>query len=139
MVFGSHSNTRAMYSTPQSTSLAASMAAYRRRSFSDNHPKKRCIFSSLSAEYPSMIDSLSQNLSCYKDTTAQACREVIHDHILSAPIREFMQKLPSSIWLPLSLHSFEVKVSLRVRTRAISFQNLFSFSKIFYLKSLISF
>src|SRR5215475_3656414 len=84
MVFGSHANTRAMYSTPPWPSLAASMAAYRRRSFSDNHPKKRCIFSSISAEYTSMIDSLSQNLSCYKDTTAQACREVIHDHILSA-------------------------------------------------------
>src|SRR5215475_2688032 len=83
MVFGSHANTRAMYSTPPWPSLAASMAAYRRRSFSDNHPKKRCIFSSISAEYTSMIDSLSQNLSCYKDTTAQACREVIHDHILS--------------------------------------------------------
>src|SRR5215475_2880010 len=82
MVFGSHANTRAMYSTPPWPSLAASMAAYRRRSFSDNHPKKRCIFSSISAEYTSMIDSLSQNLSCYKDTTAQACREVIHDHIL---------------------------------------------------------
>src|SRR5215475_6777195 len=83
MVFGSHANTRAMYSTPPWPSLAASMAAYRRRSFSDNHPKKRCIFSSISAEYTSMIDSLSQNLSCYKDTTAQACREVIHDHIHS--------------------------------------------------------
>src|SRR5262245_36895518 len=82
MVLGSHANTRAMYSTPPWPSLAASMAAYRRRSFSDNHPKKRCIFSSISAEYTSMIDSLSQNLSCYKDTTAQACREVIHDHIL---------------------------------------------------------
>src|SRR5262247_4386631 len=83
MVLGSHAKTRAMYSTPPWPSLAASMAAYRRRSFSDNHPKKRCIFSSISAEYTSMIDSLSQNLSCYKDTTAQACREVILDHILS--------------------------------------------------------
>src|SRR5262244_1320388 len=84
MVFGSHANTRAMYSTPPWPSLAASTAAYRRRSFSDNHPKKRCIFSSISAEYTSMLDSLSQNLSCRKDTTAQACREVILDHILSA-------------------------------------------------------
>src|SRR4029453_12359323 len=84
MVLGSHANTRAMYSTPPWPSLAASMAAYRRRSFSDNHPKKRCIFSSISAEYTSMLDSLSQNLCCRKDTTAQACREVILDHILSA-------------------------------------------------------
>src|SRR5678816_1858576 len=83
MVLGSHANTRAMYSTPPWPSLAASMAAYRRRSFSDNHPKKRCIFSSISAEYTSMLDSLSQNLCCRKDTTAQACREVILDHILS--------------------------------------------------------
>src|SRR5215510_6171239 len=74
-----------MYSTPPWPSLAASMAAYRRRSFSDNHSKKRCIFSSISAEYTSMLDSLSQNLSCYKHTTAQACREVILDHILSLP------------------------------------------------------
>src|SRR5678815_2412787 len=83
MVLGSHANTRAMYSTPPWPSLAASMAAYRRRSFSDNHPKKRCIFSSISAEYTSMLDSLRQNLCCRKDTTAQACREVILDHILS--------------------------------------------------------
>src|SRR4030095_6344865 len=83
MVLGSHANTRAMYSTPPCPSLAASRAAYRRRPFSDNHPKKRCIFSSISAEYTSMLDSLSQNLCCRKDTTAQACREVILDHILS--------------------------------------------------------
>src|SRR4029453_3708271 len=83
MVLGSHANTRAMYSPPPWPSLAASMAAYRRRSFSDNHPKKRCIFSSISAEYTAMLDSLSQNLCCRKDTTAQACREVILDHILS--------------------------------------------------------
>src|SRR4029453_4649176 len=83
MVLGSHAKTRAMYSTPPWPSLAASTAAYRRRSFSDNHPKKRCIFSSISAEYPSMLDSLSQNLLWRKDTTAQACREVILDHILS--------------------------------------------------------
>src|SRR5215470_14445755 len=82
MVLGSHAKTRAMYSTPPWPSLAATMAAYRRRSFSDNHPKKRCIFSSISAEYTSMLDSLSQNLCCRKDTTAQAYREVILDHIL---------------------------------------------------------
>src|SRR3954453_11089055 len=83
MVLGSHANTRAMYSIPPWPSLAASIAAYRRRSFSDNHPKKRCIFSSISAAYTSMLDSLSQNLCYRKDTTAQACREVILDHILS--------------------------------------------------------
>src|SRR4029453_12879028 len=83
MVLGSHANTRAMYSPPPWPSLAASMAAYRRRSFSDNHPKKRCIFSSISSEYTSMLDSFNQNLCCRKDTTAQACREVILDHILS--------------------------------------------------------
>src|SRR5215510_8166740 len=84
MVLGSHAKTRAMYSTPPWPSLAASTAAYRRRSFSDNHPKKRCIFSSISAEYPSMLYSLRHNLLWRKDTTAQACREVIPDHILSA-------------------------------------------------------
>src|SRR5262245_56094461 len=84
MVFGSHVKTCAMYSIPPWPSLAASTAAYRRRSFSDNHPKKRCIFSSISAEYTSMLDSLRQNLSCRKDTTPQACREVILDHILRA-------------------------------------------------------
>src|SRR5215468_3974916 len=83
MVLGSHAKTRAMYSTPPWPSLAASTAAYRRRSFSDNHPKKRCIFSSISAEYPSMLYSLSQNLLWRKDTPAQACREGILDHILS--------------------------------------------------------
>ena len=31
-----------------------------------------------------MLDSLSQNLCCRKDTTAQVCREVILDHILRA-------------------------------------------------------
>src|SRR5215472_2960830 len=82
MVLGSHAKTRAMYSTPPWPSLAASTAAYRRRSFSDNHPKKRCIFSSISAEYPSMLYSLRQNLLWRKDTPAQACREVILDHIL---------------------------------------------------------
>src|SRR4030095_3305169 len=88
MVCGSHANTRAMYSTPPWPSLAASMAAYRRRSFSDNHPKKRCIFSSISAEYTSMLDSLSQNLCWRKDNTAQACREVILDHILRDTVGE---------------------------------------------------
>src|SRR5215475_5363391 len=83
MVLGSHAKTRAMYSTPPWPSLTASTAAYRRRSFSDNHPKKRCIFSSISAEYPSMLYSLRHNLLWRKDTTAQACREVIPDHILS--------------------------------------------------------
>src|SRR5215475_10315198 len=82
MVLGSHAKTRAMYSTPPWPSLTASTAAYRRRSFSDNHPKKRCIFSSISAEYPSMLYSLRHNLLWRKDTTAQACREVIPDHIL---------------------------------------------------------
>src|SRR5262249_29564524 len=93
MVLGSHAKTRAMYSTPPWPSLAASTAAYRRRSFSDNHPKKRCIFSSISAEYPSMLYSLRHNLLWRKDTTAQACWEVIPDHILSLsklakPIRQ---------------------------------------------------
>src|SRR4029434_7718665 len=82
MVLGSHANTRAMYSTPPWPSLAASMAAYRRRSFSDNHPKKRCIFSSISAEYTSMLVSLRTNLYCLKDITAHACPEVMLDHIL---------------------------------------------------------
>src|SRR5215831_15102456 len=96
MVFGSHVKTCAMYSIPPWPSLAASTAAYRRRSFSDNHPKKRCIFSSISAEYTSMLDSLSQNLSCRKDTTAQACREVILDHILRRMFPPFHQRCPFS-------------------------------------------
>src|SRR5215813_4948955 len=83
MVFGSHANTRAIYSTPPCPSLAASTAAYRRRSFSDSHPKNRCIFCSISAAYPSMPHSLIQNLLWGQDTTAQAIREVILDHILS--------------------------------------------------------
>src|SRR5215831_9779331 len=103
MVFGSHVKTCAMYSIPPWPSLAASTAAYRRRSFSDNHPKKRCIFSSISAEYTSMLDSLSQNLSCRKDTTAQACREVILDHILNALAHALAgrhpQKSPACLWL----------------------------------------
>src|SRR4030095_6414367 len=83
MVCGSHPKTRAIYSTPPCPSLAASTAAYRRRSFSDSHPKNRCIFCSISAEYPSMPHSWSQNLLHGQDTTAQAIREVILDHILS--------------------------------------------------------
>src|SRR4029450_13922618 len=85
MVCGSHPKTRAIYSTPPCPSLAASTAAYRRRSFSDNHPKNRCIFCSISAEYPSMPHSLIQNLLRGQDTTAQAIREVILDHILIIP------------------------------------------------------
>src|SRR5881409_1602136 len=87
MVFGSHANTRAIYSTPPCPSLAASTAAYRRRSFSDSHPKNRCIFCSISAAYPSMPYSLIQNLLRGQDTTAQAIREVILDHILSQALR----------------------------------------------------
>src|SRR5712692_3226727 len=83
MVFGSHANTRAIYSTPPCPSLAASTAAYRRRSFSDSHPKNRRIFCSTSAAYPSMPRSLIQNGLCGKDTTASAIREVILDHILT--------------------------------------------------------
>src|SRR6266536_5573035 len=82
MVCGSHAKTRAMYSTPPCPSLAASTAAYRRRSFSDSQPKNRFIFPSISAEYTSMPYSLIQNLLRNKDTTAQAIREVIVDHIL---------------------------------------------------------
>src|SRR6476646_10731637 len=82
MVVGSHANTRAIYSTPPCPSWAASTAAYRRRSFSDSHPKNRCIFCSTSAAYLSMPHSLIQNLLRGKDTTAQAIREVILDHIL---------------------------------------------------------
>src|SRR3989442_16045184 len=62
MFFGSHANPRAIYSTPPCPSLAASTAAYRRRSFSDSHPKNRCIFCSTSAAYPSMPYPLLQNL-----------------------------------------------------------------------------
>src|SRR5205807_8734255 len=84
MVCGSHAKTRAMYSTPPCPSLATSTAAYRRRSFSDSQPKNRFIFCSTSAEYPSMPHSLIRGLLCSKDTAAQAIREVILDHILSA-------------------------------------------------------
>jgi ribosome-binding protein aMBF1 (putative translation factor) len=58
------------------------MAAYRRRSFSDSHPKNRCIFCSISTEYACIPHSFSQNLFQGKDTTAQAIREVILGHIL---------------------------------------------------------
>src|SRR6266516_1677529 len=85
MVFGSHAKTRAMYSIPPCPSLAASTAAYRRRSFSDSQPKNRCIFRSTSAEYTSMPHSLIWDLLRSKDTAAQAIREVILDHILSRP------------------------------------------------------
>src|SRR6476659_8102340 len=82
MVCGSHPKTRAIYSTPPCPSLAASTAAYRRRSFSDSHPKNRGIFCSISAEYPCMPHSWIQNLLRGQDTTAQVIREVILDHIL---------------------------------------------------------
>src|SRR5678815_189488 len=82
MVFGAHPKIRAIYSTPPCPTLAASTAAYRRRSFSDSHPKNRGIFCSISAAYPSMPHSLIQNLLRGQDTTAQAIREVILDHIL---------------------------------------------------------
>ena len=62
MVFGSHAKTRAMYSTPPCPSLVASTAAYRRRSFSDSQPKKRCIFRSTSVEYPLTPLSLLRDL-----------------------------------------------------------------------------
>src|SRR4029450_8117409 len=91
MVFGSHANTPAIYSTPPCPSLAASTAAYRRRSFSDSHPKNRCIFCSTSAAYPSMPYPLLQNLLRRKDTTASAIREVILDHILRAPLTAVTQ------------------------------------------------
>src|SRR2546426_4751055 len=97
IVFGSHAKTRAMYSTPPCPSLAASTAAYRRRSFSDSHPKNRCIFCSTSAAYPSMPHSLIQHLLRGKDTTASAIREVILDHILSVSLvdNRHLQTMPS--------------------------------------------
>jgi hypothetical protein len=72
--------------------LAASTAAYRRRSFSDSHPQNRCIFCSISAEYPSMPYSLIQNLLRGQDTTAQAIREVILDHILNGELGEVFKR-----------------------------------------------
>src|SRR6266436_3908438 len=84
MVFGSHAKSRAIYSTPPCPSLAASTAAYRRRSFSDSHPKNRCIFCSTSAVYTSMPHSLIQDLLRGKDTTASAIRKVILHHILKS-------------------------------------------------------
>src|SRR5262245_55090773 len=83
MVFGSHAKTRAMYSIPPCPSLAASMAAYRRRSFSDSHPKNRCIFPSISAGYSSILSSWLRGLRRSQDTTAQASREVSLNRILS--------------------------------------------------------
>src|SRR5262245_25926739 len=94
MVFGSHAKTRAIYSTPPCPSLAASTAAYRRRSFSDSHPKKRCIFPSISAEYPSTSYSLLRDLLRRQDTTAQAIREVILNHILSGEFGKALGPLP---------------------------------------------
>src|SRR4029453_4328095 len=88
MVFGSHSKTRAIYSTPPCPSLAASTAAYPRRSFSDSQPKNRCIFRSTSAEYTSMPPSLIRDLLRGKDTTAQPLREVILEHILRSVGRQ---------------------------------------------------
>src|SRR5216683_689784 len=82
MVFGSHANTRAMYSTPPCPSLVASTAASRRRSFSDSQRKNRCIFRSTSAAYTAMPPSLIWDILWSKDTAAQAIREVILDHIL---------------------------------------------------------
>src|SRR5215475_1615671 len=73
-----------MYSTPPCPSLAASTAAYRRRSFSDSQPKNRFIFCSTSAAYTSIPHSLIRHLLWGKDTAAQTVREVIFDHILRA-------------------------------------------------------
>src|SRR6267378_1340437 len=83
MVFGAPAKSRAIYSPPPCPRLAASPAAYRRRSCSDNRPKKRCLFPAISAAYPAIPSSLLQYLLHSKDTTAQALREVIVDHILS--------------------------------------------------------
>src|SRR6516225_5680719 len=83
MVCGSHAKTRAMYSIPPCPNLAASTAAYRRRSFSDSQLKNRCIFRSTSAAYTAIPPSLIWDILCSKDTAAQAIREVILDHILT--------------------------------------------------------
>ena len=72
-----------MYSIPPCPNLAASTAAYRRRSFSDSQLKNRCIFRSTSAAYTAIPPSLIWDILCSKDTAAQAIREVILDHILS--------------------------------------------------------
>src|SRR5678815_2405649 len=77
MVCGSHPKIRAIYSTPPCPSLAASTAAYRRRSFSDSQPKNRFIFCSTSAAYTSIPHSLIRHLLWGKDTAAQTIREVI--------------------------------------------------------------
>src|SRR6516162_11760935 len=90
MVCGSHAKTRAMYSIPPCPNLAASTAAYRRRSFSDSQLKNRCIFRSTSAAYTAIPPSLIWDIICSKDTAAQAIREVILDHILrEKPILAF--------------------------------------------------
>src|SRR4029453_3522978 len=96
MVFGSHAKTCAMYSTPPGPSLAASTAAYRRRSFSDSQPKNRFIFCSTSAAYTSIPHSLIRHLLWGKDTAAQTIREVIFDHILS--FHRVGQYIEESIW-----------------------------------------
>src|SRR5947199_701562 len=83
MILGLHAERPAMYSVPPCPSLAASMAAYRRRSFSDSHPKNRCIFPSSSAVYSSIPSSWLQGLRRRQDTTAQASREVILHRILT--------------------------------------------------------
>src|SRR5262245_8044573 len=83
MVFGSHAKTCAMYSTPPCPSLAASTAAYRRRSFSTSQPNDSFIFLSTSAASTSIPHSLIRHLLWGKDTAAQTIREVIFDHILT--------------------------------------------------------
>src|SRR2546430_9937928 len=100
MVFGSHAKRRAMYSIPPCPSLAASMAAYRRRSFSDSHPKNRCIFPSSSAVYSSIPSSWLQGLRRRQDTTAQASREVILHRILSSDNRLYQSLGPLLEVLP---------------------------------------
>src|SRR5713226_2343442 len=112
MVFGSHAKTRAMYSTPPCPSLAASTAAYRRRSFSDSHPKNRLIFPAISATYTSMPYSLLQNLLRSKDTTAPAIREVILDHILKTLFAAFCSALNSGLGFFLLLRGFLVGMSI---------------------------
>src|SRR5438445_566485 len=81
---GSHAKPRALDSIPPCPRVAASMAASRRRSCSDTQRKKRGIFPSIAAVYPSSSYSLSQKPLYRKDTTASAIREVILDHILMA-------------------------------------------------------
>src|SRR5215471_15075573 len=99
MVFGSHAKSWAMYSSSPCPSLAASMAAYRRRSFSDSHPKNRCIFPSISAVYSSIPSSWLQGLCHRQDTTAQASREVILNRILSRHQRRTKRDLHDELLL----------------------------------------